>query len=217
MSSGAHVAAQRRGSRLPAAAPPQRARQLHLRAQDRQQRARFPTASGRSRARRAASPRPPPRRCPTPSSRRPAASDRGARSCESRSRPSCPTSCRARSSDPSARRRIRRRRSLEHRRRRAGRFDPVAFALEQQPQRFEDVGLIVGDQDARRPRRRSASNSSGRSVMRSRRERCNGHGSVHGKICPIRRSSRRLGSLRGRDPDERQPASVLPTTHPSRS
>ena len=35
----------------------------------------------------------------------------------------------------------------EHRRRRAGRLDLVALALEQQAERLEDVGLIVGDED----------------------------------------------------------------------
>ena len=39
---------------------------------------------------------------------------------------------------------------LENRRRRSGRLDPVALALEEQPQRLEDIRLIVRDQDARR-------------------------------------------------------------------
>ena len=41
-------------------------------------------------------------------------------------------------------------RGAEHRRRRAHRLDDEALALEQQAERFEHVGLVVGDQDARR-------------------------------------------------------------------
>ena len=84
------VAAERAVLALEPLRAAQRPAQLDLRAQRVRRAARCPTASRRSRARRAASPRPRPRCCPTRSSRRPAARRRAPAARGSRSSPSRP-------------------------------------------------------------------------------------------------------------------------------